>query len=231
MLRQLSGLADACSMSVGTALMANGSDSLLRLLTNCACAGHDMPNAAGDTPTHVDQSVLTVIAADTTVGLEVRLSTVGLGVTACQLEICSQGAEQLAIAAASVRMHISAGLSSPVPCCRLGNDSVVVFQMLRWCTSWLQPRSLRKQLEAPTLIPVLSRLCCCMSVQVGHEPSTEEVPVFPGQVAVLGGHTLAFATGGALQATRHGTVVRSNPPRGVGCQASCDPGYPKACFI
>ena len=37
------------------------------------------------------------------------------------------------------------------------------------------------------------------------------MPLQPGHVAVLGGHTLEFATGGALRATHHGVVVRRSP--------------------
>ena len=68
---QLSGLKHACSIVWDTALMAAPirADSLLRLLMIFARAAKDVPLAAGDAQTHVDQSVLTVIAADTVDGL------------------------------------------------------------------------------------------------------------------------------------------------------------------
>ena len=51
-------------------------------------------------------------------------------------------------------------------------------------------------------------------VQLGCEPDWLAVPLQPGQVAVLGGHTLEFATAGALRATRHHVVVRHSPATG-----------------
>ena len=53
------------------------------------------------------------------------------------------------------------------------------------------------------------------SAQVGSEPDWLAVPLQPGHVAVLGGHTLEFATGGTLCATEHRVVVRRRPRLGL----------------
>ena len=49
---------------------------------------------------------------------------------------------------------------------------------------------------------------CRTFAQVGDGPSGKAVPLQPGQVAVIGGHTLEFATGGALRATHPRVMVR-----------------------
>ena len=57
--------------------------------------------------------------------------------------------------------------------------------------------------------------CCCRTfAQVGVGPNGKAVPLQLGQVAVLAGHTLEFATGGALRATHHHVVLRHSPAQG-----------------
>ena len=51
------------------------------------------------------------------------------------------------------------------------------------------------------------------SAQVADRSYGWPVLLPPGHVAVLGGHTLEFATGGALHATHHAVKVRSSPAR------------------
>ena len=53
-----------------------------------------------------------------------------------------------------------------------------------------------------------------MLEQVGDGPNGRAVSLQAGQVAVLAGHTLEFATGGALRATHHRVVVRRSPTSG-----------------
>ncbi len=72
---------------------------------------------------------------------------------------------------------------------------------------------------------VVLMLVLLTSAQVGTDPDWPAVPLQPGHVVVLGGHTLEFATGGALHATRHRVVVRRRPDNGfvkmTSLRASC----------
>ena len=73
-------------------------------------------------------------------------------------------------------------------------------------------------------------LALFMPAQIGSELDWLPVPLQPGHVAVLGGHTLEFATAGVLRATHHHVVVRRSPAICMGGQdqhtlgITCGPG-------